>query len=43
MGKKVVLHIIFLHPSISMIEDQYQAFVRYVSMKEYPAVVDMCL
>ena len=42
--EKEVLHSVFLHPSISrMEEDQYQAFFRYVSTKEYPAVVDMCL
>jgi len=42
--EKKVLHSIFLYPSISrMEEDQYQAFLRYVSTKEYPAVVDMCL
>ena len=35
--KKEVLHSVFLHPSISRIEeDQYQAFF---STKEYPAVV----
>jgi len=39
-----VLHSVFLHPSISrMEENQYQAFFRYVSTKEYPAAVDMCL
>ena len=40
-----VLRSVFLHPSISrMEEDQYQAFFRYVSTKEYsPAVVDLCL
>jgi len=39
--EKEVLHV-FHHPSISRIseEDQYQAFFRYVSTKEYPAVVD---
>ena len=41
-----VLYSVFLHLSISRIseEDQYQAFFRYVSTKEYPAaaVVDMC-
>ena len=42
MGKKVLLHSVFLHLSISRTEeDQYQAFFRYVSTKEYPAVVDM--
>jgi len=42
--EKEVLHSVFLHPSISRIEeDQYQAFFRYVSTKEYSAVVNMRL
>jgi len=41
--EKEVLRSVFLHPSISrMEEEQYQVFFRYVSTKEYPAVVDMC-
>ena len=44
MARKEVLHSVFLHLSISRTEeDQYQAFFRYVSAKEYPAVVDICL
>jgi len=42
--KMEVLHSVFLHPSISRIEeDKYQAFFRYVSTKEYPAVASRLL
>jgi len=36
MVDEEVLHSVFLHTSISRMEDHYQVFFGYVNKKEYP-------